>query len=82
MDDANSIQHCLHITEILENIVGHVEKTGLGRLARTSRLFQDVALDALYKELDTLGSLMRCMTDDVCTVANGRLVCSFIRGIT
>ncbi|KAF9226224.1 hypothetical protein BS17DRAFT_776903 [Gyrodon lividus] len=73
MDDTDSIQRCLRITEILEAIVSHVEQTGLARLARTSRFLQDVSLDALYKELNQLGHLLRCMTDDVCTVANGRL---------
>ncbi|KIK97422.1 hypothetical protein PAXRUDRAFT_10180 [Paxillus rubicundulus Ve08.2h10] len=64
MDDASSVQRCLHITEIIAIIFGYVEKTGLAGLTRTSRLSQDVALDALYDELGTLESLMRSMTDD------------------
>ncbi|KAF9226222.1 hypothetical protein BS17DRAFT_729241, partial [Gyrodon lividus] len=73
MDDNDSIKRCLRITDILENIFSYVEQTGLARLARTSHFFRDVALDALYKELDALGNLLKCMTDDVFTVSNGKL---------
>ncbi|KIJ63090.1 hypothetical protein HYDPIDRAFT_134842 [Hydnomerulius pinastri MD-312] len=56
------MHRCLRITEVLATIFTRVQdKRTLACLARTCRLFQDVALNALYEEIDHLRDLVRCM---------------------
>ncbi|KAH7908726.1 hypothetical protein BJ138DRAFT_1068295 [Hygrophoropsis aurantiaca] len=63
---------CLYIPEILSNIFQNIthsknrlDKTTLASLARTSRVFQESALDILYSNITGLNPLVKCMPQDL-----------------
>ncbi|KAJ7140593.1 hypothetical protein C8R43DRAFT_1131531 [Mycena crocata] len=60
------MHHCLNIVEIVGIICSHLENEprSLTVLARTSRMFEDPALDILWKSLNTLVPLLNCLPSD------------------
>ncbi|KAJ7502707.1 hypothetical protein B0H11DRAFT_1989739 [Mycena galericulata] len=66
----------LHIPEIVTEICSHldpspgVESADLAALARTCQIFQDIALDALWKSQDTIVNLIMCMPNDLWEILN------------
>ena len=64
------MHHALEIQEILSNIFDHfflvddrAATTDLAALARTCRVFKEPALDVLWRILDNLSPLARCLPE-------------------
>ena len=64
------MHHALEIQEILSNIFDHffpvddrAAATNLAALARTCRAFKGPALDLLWRSLDDLSPLARCLPE-------------------
>ncbi|EKM53314.1 uncharacterized protein PHACADRAFT_197746 [Phanerochaete carnosa HHB-10118-sp] len=71
---------CLAIVEILRRIVGFTTEDTLHTVAvlsRTSRLFHDVAQEAVWEDQATLLNLFHCLPGDVWD--DTRELCSFLR---
>lgn len=74
MNSHGTTHRCLLIPEILSLVCAAVSLDDvassrrletLAALARTSRLFQEPALDCLWSELSTIAPLVKCMPSDL-----------------
>lgn len=60
--------------EVIDIIISHTDHGTLPALASTCRIFEDPALDVLWRDLSSVETLTRCMPGDLFTVEQGRMV--------
>ncbi|KIJ63077.1 hypothetical protein HYDPIDRAFT_29769 [Hydnomerulius pinastri MD-312] len=66
---------CFSIAEILGEIFSFIyDKKTLARAARTCHSFKDPALNALYKEVDSLNDLFSCLSADLYAMADREMI--------
>ena len=65
--DQPTAPNIVHINEITRNLVRFCDKPLLATLARTSRLFIEDALDALWYELESLWHLLALFPNNLIT---------------
>lgn len=77
------MHRCLCISEILREIFEYCALSNLSplaHLARTCRLFREPALDILWRELDDVSPLMKCLpsnlwVEEESVFDTGRTIC-------
>ena len=76
---ASSIQHrALYINEVLKHICHVADNSTLATVARTCKVFQEPALEALWCHLPDFTPLVRCFPSEIWTVEGYELVCHTI----
>lgn len=60
--------------EVIDIICSYTNHGTLPALACTCRVFEHAALNVLWRDLQSVGTLIRCMPDELFVIEPGRMV--------